>query len=105
MIPLLFFGSIGTKGAIVVGFTTAELLIHYWKSRKNPPEVYIFDRRVHHGEIGALLSLSSLLFGKVPNPAALGVIAGLGTGLVIDDLADIKEWFRFRKINLFKRIR
>jgi hypothetical protein len=105
MIPLLFFGGIDTKGALMLGFTAAELLMHYWNSKGNPPEVYIFGRRIHHGEIGALLSLSSLLFGKVPISAtALGILAGLGTGLVKDDLADIKEWFRFKKIDLMKRI-
>jgi hypothetical protein len=105
MIPLLFLGGIGTKGALILGFAAAELLIHYWKSKEIPPEIYIFGRRVHHGEIGALLSLSSLLLGKVPIPtAALGIIAGVGTGLIKDDLADIKEWFRFKKIDLMKKV-
>jgi hypothetical protein len=98
MIPLLFLGSIGTKGALMLGLAAAELLIHYWKSKETPSEVYIFGRRIHHGEIGALLSLSSLLLGKVPIPtAALGILAGVGTALIKDDLADIKEWFRFKK--------
>jgi hypothetical protein len=36
--------------------------------------------------------------GKVPIPtAALGILAGVGTALIKDDLADIKEWFRFKK--------
>jgi hypothetical protein len=105
MIPLLFLGGIGTKGALMLGFAAAELLIHYWKSKEIPPEIYIFGRRVHHGEIGALLSLSSLLLGKVPIPtAALGILAGVGTALIKDDLADIKEWFRFKKIGLTKKI-
>jgi hypothetical protein len=43
--------------------------------------------------------------GKVPIPtAALGIIAGVGTGLIKDDLADIKEWFRFKKIDLMKKV-
>jgi hypothetical protein len=86
-----------------IGFTAAELLMHYWKSKENALEVYLFGRRVHHGEIGALLSLSSLLLGKVPIPAAaIGTLVGLGGGLVKDDLADIKEWFRFKKIQITK---
>jgi hypothetical protein len=39
--------------------------------------------------------------GKVPIPAAaLGILAGL----IKDDLADIKEWFRFRKMDLMKKV-
>jgi hypothetical protein len=106
MIPLLLFGGLGTKGALILGFTAAELVIYYWKiSKKIPPEIYIFGRRVHHGEIGALLSVSSLLMGRVPIPAAaLGILAGVGAGLIKDDLADIKEWFRFRKMDLMKKV-
>jgi hypothetical protein len=98
MIPLLLFGSIGTKGALILGFAASEILMHYWNSRKPPPEVHIFGRRIHHGEIGTLLSMSSLLVGKVPISAAVfGILAGIGTGLVKDDIVDIKEWFRFKK--------
>ena len=105
MIPLLLFGGLGAKGALILGFTAAELVIYYWNSKKIPPEIYIFGRRVHHGEIGALLSVSSLLMGKVPIPAAaLGILAGVGAGLIKDDLADIKEWFRFRKMDLMKKV-
>ena len=105
MIPLLLFGGLGTKGALILGFTAAELVIYYWNSKKIRPEIYFFGRRVHHGEIGALLSVSSLLMGKVPIPAAaLGILAGVGAGLIKGDLADIKEWFRFRKMDLMKKV-
>jgi hypothetical protein len=105
MIPLLFLGGISTKGALMLGFAAAELLMHYWKSKETPPEVYILGRRIHHGEIGALLSVSSLLLGKVPiSTATLGILAGVGTGLIKDDIADIKEWFRFKKIGLMKKV-
>ena len=105
MIPLLLFNGLGTKGALILGFMAAELVINYWNSKKIPPEIYIFGRRVHHGEIGALFSVSSLLMGKVPIPAAaLGILAGVGAGLIKDDLADIKEWFRFRKMDLMKKV-
>jgi hypothetical protein len=104
MIPLLL-GSVGTKGALMLGFTAAEIILHYWNSKKIHPEIYIFGRRIHHGEIGALLSASSILMGKIPVPAAaLGILAGVGAGLIKDDLADIKEWFRFRKLNLIKKV-
>jgi hypothetical protein len=105
LIPLLLLYGIGTKGALMLGFTAVEIILHYWNSRKAHPEIYIFGRRVHHGEIGALLSASSLLMGKIPiPPAALGILVGVGAGLIKDDLADIKEWFRFRKLNLKKKI-
>jgi hypothetical protein len=57
--------------------------------------VYVFGRRIHHGEIGALLQLF-LLFVKLPVPAA-SILAGLGAGLIKDDFTDIKQWFRFKK--------
>ncbi len=104
MIPLLL-GYLGTKGALMLGFTAAEVIIHYRNAKEIRPEIYIFGRRVHHGEIGALLSASSILIGKIPVPAvALGILAGVGAGLIKDDLADIKEWFRFRKLNFIKKV-
>jgi hypothetical protein len=57
--------------------------------------VYVFGRRIHHGEIGALLPLF-LLFVKLPVPAA-SILAGLGAGLIKDDFTDIKQWFSFKK--------
>jgi hypothetical protein len=36
------------------------MLTSYWNSQENPSKVYLFNRRVHHGAIGALLGLSSL---------------------------------------------
>jgi hypothetical protein len=94
MTPFLIASRIGVKGALILGFTVAEILTHYWNSKENPPKIYIFGRRVHHGEIGALLSLS-LLLGKLPISVA-GILAGLGCGLVKDDFADINQWFRFK---------
>jgi hypothetical protein len=104
MIPLLL-GYLGTKGALMLGFAAAELIVHHWNSKKNHPEIYIFGRRVHHGEIGAMLSASSILMGRIPIPGvALSILAGVGAGLIKDDLPDIKEWFRFRKLNLIKKV-
>jgi hypothetical protein len=57
--------------------------------------VYVFGRRIHHDEIGALLPLF-LLFVKLPVPGA-SILAGLGAGLLKDDFTDIKQWFRFKK--------
>ena len=62
--------------------------------RRNQSKVHIFNRRIHHGEIGTLLGLSNLCT-KYPIPA--GILAGIGSGLVKDDHDDMKEWFTFKK--------
>ena len=77
-----------------VGSAVADMLTSYWNSQKNPSKVYLFNRRVHHGAIGALLGLSSL-YKK--NPLVTGILSGLGAGLQKDDSKDSKEWFLFRK--------
>lgn len=95
---------LGVEGGLILGLTAAEVLAGYWnnKNRTNPTgsppsppqKVYFFNRRMHHGQIGALLMLS-LFFRGTPVPAA--ILAGLGIGLVKDDYADFKEWFLFKK--------
>ena len=77
-----------------VGSAVADKLTSYWNSQENPSKVYLFNRRVHHGAIGALLGLSSL-YKK--NPLVTGILSGLGAGLKKDDSKDSKEWFLFRK--------
>jgi ferritin-like metal-binding protein YciE len=77
-----------------VGSAVADMLTSYWNSQENPSKVYLFNRRVHHGTIGALLGLSSL-YKK--NPLVTGILSGLGAGLKKDDSKDSKEWFLFRK--------
>jgi hypothetical protein len=104
MSPLLIFGSAGTKGALILGLAASEMLMHYWNPRILPPEVHILGRRVHHGEIGAVLSLSFLLAGKVPLPAAVfGILAGIGTGLVKDILWTSKNGLDSRKLDIVKK--
>ena len=77
-----------------VGSAVADMLTSYWNSQENPSKVYLLNRRVHHGAIGALLGLSSL-YKK--NPLVTGILSGLGAGLKKDDSKDSKEWFLFRK--------
>ena len=77
-----------------IGVTIAKLLTSSWNSQENPSKVHIFNRRIHHGEIGTLLGLSNL-YTKYPIPT--GILAGIGSGLVKDDYHDIKEWFTFKK--------
>jgi ferritin-like metal-binding protein YciE len=77
-----------------LGSAVADMLTSYWNSQKNPSKVYLFNRRVHHGAIGALLGLSSI-YKK--NPLVTDILSGLGAGLQKDDSKDSKEWFLFRK--------
>jgi hypothetical protein len=77
-----------------IGSAIADILTSYWNSKENPSKVYIFNRRVHHGAIGALLGLSALYKKQ---PMITGILSGLGAGLAKDDYNDFKEWFLFRK--------
>ena len=92
---------LGIKGGLVLGITAAEILTSYWNFKyrsSHPPKVYAFSRRIHHGEIGALLALSSLLLRKsTPIASIAAILTGIGIGLVKDDRADIVEWFRLKK--------
>ncbi len=97
--------SLGIRGGLIVGTTAAELLTSYWHSRHNQlpaPKVYFFNRRIHHGEIGALLGLSALFLRGTSNPsaAAAAILTGIGIGLVKDDYLDIMNWFTFTKKNV-----
>jgi ferritin-like metal-binding protein YciE len=77
-----------------LGSAVADMLTSYWNSKENPSKVYLFNRRVHHGAIGALLGLSNLY---KDNPMITGILSGLGSGLQKDDYNDFKEWFLFKK--------
>ena len=95
---------LGVEGGLILGLTAAEVIASYWNKRNRtnsggsspstPQKVYLFKRRMHHGQIGALLMLS-LFFRGTPVPVA--ILTGLGIGLVKDDYADFKEWFLFKK--------
>src|SRR5438105_2193315 len=64
--------------AFQTGLSIAKLLTSYWNSQQNPGKAYIFNGRVHHGEIGSLLGLSNLLKKSQPLPS--GILSGLGEG-------------------------
>ncbi len=100
--------SLGIRGGLMLGFATAELLLSYWKSRYNEspsPRVYIFGRRIHHGEIGTLLALSSIFFGRTSISMPATILTGIGLRLVMDDYADFSEWFRLKKKDASQRPR
>jgi len=77
-----------------LGSAIGDILTSYWNSKQNPSKVYIFNRRVHHGGIGALLGLASLYKNQ---PVITGILSGLGARLAKDDYKDSKEWFSFKK--------
>lgn len=94
---------LGVEGGLVIGLTLAEVITDYWSHRNrtahggshpSPQKVYFLNRRIHHGQIGTLLLLS-LFFRGTSVPAA--ILTGIGIGLVKDDYADFKDWFRFKK--------
>lgn len=76
------------------GLDDATKLTSHWNSQPNPPKVYISDTRIHHGEAGVVLGVAGILTGDER-------ITGLGTGLALDDLHDLPEWFTFKKKNDF----
>jgi hypothetical protein len=98
-----FLCALGIRGGLILGITAAEILTSYWSSRygsssAHPPKIYAFNRRIHHGEIGTILALSSLfLRGATPAASVAAIFTGIGIGLVKDDHADIMEWFRLKK--------
>jgi uncharacterized membrane protein (DUF106 family) len=85
---------------LILGIVASEIISAYWRSRyPNAPKVYAFNRRIHHGELGVLLTLSAFLLRRT-NPAvsiAAAVLTGIGLGLVKDDRADIMDWFKLDK--------
>ena len=81
--------------AFGLGSSIAKLITSSWNSQANPRKVYIFNRRVHHGGVGALLGLSNLFNKSQPIPS--GILSGLGEGLTKDDYADRDSWFTFDK--------
>ena len=81
--------------ALQAGNSIGRIVTNIWNSQKNPGKAYIFNRRVHHGEVGILLGLSNLF--KKSRPDAAGVLSGLGEALSQDDIADKAEWFGFKK--------
>lgn len=84
------------KESFQLGSAIADILTSSWNSQANPSKVYIFNRRMHHGAIGALLGLSTLYKKQ---PIITGILSGLGAGLAKDDYNDFKEWFLFKKKN------
>lgn len=72
------------------GWQAASVLTNTWNMQPNPPQVYVLDRRIHHGEVGVLAGLAGLL-----NKDSFWT--GFGARLALDDIHDSHEWFTFKK--------
>jgi hypothetical protein len=59
-------GNLDKNEPFQVGLTIAKLLTSSWNSQQKPPKIHFFNRRIHHGEVGALLGLS-ILCTKYPS--------------------------------------
>lgn len=72
------------------GYRFGDELVRKWNSQPNPPKVYFKGYRIHHGLGGLGLAALGLLLDSKP-------AVGLGTRLMIDDIADHRDWFKFEK--------
>ena len=86
MIPIILSG--------IIGFAASEIITYYWK-KNYFSKVYLFNRRIHHGEIGIML-LCILSMGKF-SPLLSSFIIGCSLAFISDDMKDLKKWFKFHK--------
>lgn len=70
------------------GLKVARLTTKNWNKQDDPPKVFIFGKRVHHG-LGGLATVVLAVLGR----DSFGL--GYGYGLIVDDIADSDEWFNF----------
>ena len=75
------------------GYRIAHCFIDSWNEDENPSKVYIKGRRVHHGSIGAVLSLIGIIYQAKEDSFVLGC----AFALMEDDVEDMYEWFDFEK--------
>ena len=64
------------KEAFKLCSSIAKLITSSWNSQEKLEKVYIFNRRVHHDGVGALLGLRSLFSKSQPIPSE--ILSGLG---------------------------
>ena len=64
------------------GLVTALSAGKIWNAQENPPKVYIGEQRIHHYQVGIALFIAAI-FLKSPT------LAGIGTGLFLDDVDDV----------------
>lgn len=82
------------------GLFTGAIITNLWNSQLNPPQIYIENYRIHHGEIGCVITTISflgLLFSESKEEKILcsyGLC--LGSTLILDDIEDRDKWFTGR---------
>jgi len=82
------------KEAFKLCSSIAKLITSSWNSQEKLEKVYIFNRRVHHGGVGALLGLRSLFSKSQPIPSE--ILSGLGK-LSLKMIMPIETQFVFNK--------
>ena len=70
------------------GFFDMAEVLDSWRVKPNPPKVYIFDKRIHHG----LVSTAIGLLGLYKNDPYL---VGAGIAGLVDDIDDVDHWLDF----------
>ncbi len=72
------------------GSQIAKASLSLYKSSTNNAPGYVGDTRVHYGEIGFV----ACVLGSLSNDK---VLMGFGKELMLDDIADVHEWFTFKR--------
>ncbi len=75
---------------IEFGYSVGKIITSVWNSQSNPGKVYLFGRRIHHGEIGFI---GAILCAIALSPTGMGLFKAL----MDDDIHDKDEWFKFEK--------
>lgn len=70
------------------GMAWGQLATGVWKLQKNPEKVYVSGKRIHHGLVGAILTL----VGAVTNDDK---VKGFGKVIMKDDIDDAPNWLNF----------
>lgn len=73
-----------------LGQSIGKLAVALWKSQKAPGKVYVAGHRIHHGPVGALLTLAGAYYNS-------SELVGFGEELVKDDIDDLPQWFDFER--------
>ena len=70
------------------GIAWGKLATGVWKLQSNPDKVYVSGKRIHHGLVGAALTL----LGAYEKDEK---IIGFGKALMKDDIHDLPQWLDF----------
>ena len=94
--------------SVEVGYNLVDAIVKPWNAQPNPPKVYVGGYRVHHGSLGAVSTMigftgliaSSLSEDKKTQTIIAnvsGALIGAGIRLMEDDIADMPDWFNFKR--------